>query len=103
MDNDRRDSNISEFAPYKAIKALLITWKDAEEKDFAIQRDSLEKEFKLYGFGVEKFCIESDKPHRSLVPRLQQFLLNDKADSLLILYYGGHGMNNLDKEHIWLW
>jgi hypothetical protein len=98
------DGGFSAFAPYRSVRALLITWEDAAEKEFAEQREALAKEFKQHGFVVEEaFEIKSTRPHQSLIPRLQQFLANDRDGTLLILYYGGHGMNNEDKDHIWLW
>jgi hypothetical protein len=89
---------------YTAVKVLMICWKDCAQKEFKKQLDELSKEFKAYGFDVEPvYSIESHKSHQRLDLRLHEFLKYDKQDTLLIIYYGGHGRNNSDKNNIWLW
>lgn len=101
----RRNSESTEtlVSPYQTVRALMIDWKDAREKDFREQRDRLSAEFKKYRFLVEPFSIESEKPYQKLAARLLEFLSHDAPGTLFIIYYGGHGMNNKDKAHIWLW
>jgi hypothetical protein len=88
---------------YEAVKVLMICWKDAQ-KEFKRQLDELSKEFEAYGFDVEPvYRIETQKSHQRLDLRLHEFLKYDKQGTLLIVYYGGHGQNNPDKNNIWLW
>jgi hypothetical protein len=34
--------------------------------------------------------------------RLHEFLRYDAEGTLLIIYYGGHGLNDSDQNNIWL-
>jgi hypothetical protein len=88
---------------YDAVKVLMICWKDSVEVEFERQLKALEKEFKEYKFNVDpRYEIPSENPHRRLDLRLHEFLKYDGEGTLLIIYYGGHGINNKDKNHMWL-
>lgn len=88
---------------YTSVKALMISWEDTAQKAFKSQLLKLSTVLKAYKFDVEEFEIESVKPFQTLSERLHRFLRNDQDGALLIIYYGGHGMNNQDKNNIWLW
>ena len=92
---------------YMKVNVLLLSWKDmddpAEGAEFKAQLCLLSDEFKAYRFVVEEYEIESDMPYRKLSERLIGFLRHhDKIGTLLILYYGGHGLNNRDSHCVWL-
>jgi hypothetical protein len=91
------------FAPYKAAHVLLLYWNDGNDA-FYKQLHNLGLRFEsLYGYEVEEWPIDSEEPYRKLNRKLFQFLEHDNQDTLLILYYGGHGTINQDRHHIWLW
>lgn len=90
----------------------MVDWEKSKEDDaseraeFQSQREALAREFKMYRFTTVNYSIPSERskrPYRELNKRLQEFLVHDETGTLLIIYYGGHGENNDDKNHIWLW
>jgi hypothetical protein len=89
--------------PYTKAKVLMLCWdpnKKAPPKKtlvtFKNQRDSLGGELVGFNFGVQKFEIKSVKPYRALFQRLHKFLRANNRDTLLMVYYGGHGEKNKD-------
>jgi len=92
--------------PYKRVAALMLSWKDAsnnyDREEFRTQLNSLSEEFKNYRFEVKHYGIESEKSHQKLSRQLSELLDNDSQETLLIVYYGGHGLNNRDSNCIWL-
>jgi hypothetical protein len=93
----------SRRANYTSIRALLICWKDSTQPEFEDQLQSLNAVLAGdYAFDVEKFEIESERPQQKLSARLLDFLQNDRDGGLLIVYYGGHGLNSRDKDCLWL-
>ena len=97
------DRSNSAALPYTSVKVMMISWKDSAEDEFKSQLRELSIEFKNYRFDVEEFEIPGVRPHQTLSERLQLFLRHDKEGSLLIVYYGGHGASNQDKNNMWLW
>ncbi|KAH7010883.1 uncharacterized protein B0I36DRAFT_356477 [Microdochium trichocladiopsis] len=89
-------------SPYSAVKVLMICWKDSAQNQFKQQLKSLAKELLAYNFHVQEYEIESKNPQQTLTAELLSFLGHDKPHTLLIIYYGGHGLNNKDKDCIWL-
>lgn len=89
---------------YTKAEALMIGWKDGgkTQETFKDQRNKLGYELDGFNFGVETFEIESLKPYRTLFQRLHEFLKNDDQDTLLVVYYGGHGEKNEDNQLVWL-
>jgi hypothetical protein len=89
---------------YTKAEALLICWKHGgkTQETFKDQRDKLGHELEGYNFGVETFEIESVKPYRTLFQRLHEFLRHDDRETLLVVYYGGHGEKNEDNQLVWL-
>lgn len=89
---------------YTKAEALLICWKPEGKthQTFKDQRDKLGYELGGYNFGVETFELEPPTPYRKLSRRLQDFVQHDNPDTLLIVYYGGHGAKNEDDQLIWL-
>lgn len=91
---------------YTRVNALMLSWKDiddpTEREEFKTQLRGLAEEFRAYRFEVEEYEIESEKPYQKLSRRFDEFLQHDQEGTLLILYYGGHGLNNRDSHCIWL-
>jgi hypothetical protein len=91
---------------YKRVHVLMLSWRDVENArertEFRSQLRALAEEFDAYRFSVEEYEIESDMPYRKLSRRLHEFLGHDQEGVLLIVYYGGHGLNNRDSHCIWL-
>ena len=81
----------------------MICWEDSTQDEFEKQLRILLKEFKEYRFDIEPiYKIESARPHQKLSMRLLDFLKFDAERNLLIIYYGGHGVNSQDNDNIWL-
>jgi hypothetical protein len=89
-------------SPYSAVEVLMVCWKDSAQKQFKEQLKSLAKVLSAYNFHVMEYEIESKRPQQTFSARLLSFLDHDKPNTLLIIYYGGHGLNNKDKDCIWL-
>jgi hypothetical protein len=103
MEDTERPTGMLNSSGYDSVKVLMICWKDTRQHQFETQLKVLLAEFQKYRFDIEPiYRIESSRPHRTLSARLQVFLQSDKPGTLLILYYGGHGMMNKDKENIWI-
>jgi hypothetical protein len=92
------------MAGYKAVHALMLCWEGCEDA-FRDQRSLMSAELRKWNFEVEEYDIDANiAAHRRLNGRLLDFL-NSKAatDTLLIVYYNGHGQNDDDKASIWAW
>ena len=89
---------------YKAVHALLLTWED-DNLGVINEVDELEVVFRqTYHFKVEKWKIPSKRPHNTLAAKLLGFLEDfESKDNLLIIYYGGHGSMNDDRQCVWSW
>lgn len=101
MEN-RGYSNATNAVLYKAVKVLMLSWKDSAQKEFKQQLQRLSTEFKAHNFDVEEYDIESKRSHLRLSLRLSEFLNYDDDDTLLIIYYSGHGQDDQDKNNLWL-
>ena len=89
---------------YSAVYVLLLSW---EHDDLGVIReiDDLTVTFeKAYGFQVKKYLIPSEEPDDAFEEILKTFVRNyQNPRSLLIVYYGGHGMLNASRLGIWAW
>jgi hypothetical protein len=57
-----------------------------------------------YGFETEKWLIPSADPLFSLMKKAMEMVENyGNSGNLLIVYYGGHGFVNIDRQPIWAW
>ena len=57
-----------------------------------------------YRYETEEWKIPSRRSHNLLAFELMRFLEKyERKDSLLIVYYGGHGGMNDDRQCIWSW
>lgn len=89
---------------YKGIHALLLNWKD-DNLGVVNEIDELEDVFRqIYHFQVERWEIPSKRPHNALAAKLLGFLDDyESKENLLIVYYGGHGSMNDDRQCVWSW
>jgi hypothetical protein len=89
---------------YSGVFALLLSW---EEDDLSVitEVEALQKVFdERYGFTAEEWKIPSEDSHEELGDRLRAFTKSyAKDDTLLIIYYGGHGFLNRARQSVWLW
>ena len=77
---------------YTRVKVLLVQW---ESDDFGVYRElqCLKKVFtQLYHYEVSKSFIPDEVPFRSLGEAVIRFIGDDSPETLLIFYYGGHGI-----------
>lgn len=89
---------------YSAVYVLLLSWEDddlgviSEIKDLAFTFEN------AYGFQVEEYLIPSKEPDDAFDEKLKNFVRRyESPRSLLIVYYGGHGMLNISRLGIWAW
>ena len=89
---------------YKWIHVLLLSW-EADDLGVAKEIAELQDTFdNIYHYEVENWKIPSNRSHNSLNRRLTNFIDDyEGEDILLIVYYGGHGNMNDDRQCIWSW
>ena len=89
---------------YKGAHVLLLSW---EEDSLGVIKEiqELEDVFRNdYHYDTEEWRIPSVRSHNSLAAKILGFLDDHESkDSLLIVYYGGHGEMNDDRQCIWSW
>jgi hypothetical protein len=89
---------------YRKVGVVLIRW---EEDTTGVQweLDDLAKVFELdYGFETEKWLIPSADPLFSFTKMALETVENyGSQGNLLIVYYGGHGFINSERQSIWAW
>lgn len=89
---------------YKQVHVLLLSW-EADDLGVAKEIAELQDVFEnIYHYEVEFWKIPSNRSHNSLNRRLTNFIDDyEGEDSLLIVYYGGHGYMNDDRQCVWSW
>jgi len=89
---------------YKEAHVLLLSWED-DDLGVIDEVNDLQDVFRQsYNYETEVWKIPGTRSHNSLATRILQFLADYEArDSLLIVYYGGHGLMNDDRQCIWSW
>ena len=89
---------------HKEVHVLLLSW---EEDNLGVKEEIIELEFVLkqgYRYETEHWKIPSARSHNSLAMRLSNFLDQyERKDSLLIVYYGGHGYMSDSRQCVWSW
>jgi hypothetical protein len=76
---------------YSEAHVLLLSW---EDDNLGVDRDirELGQVFsRIYRFHVHEFRIPRKTPGKATIAKVSTFLENDRQDSLLIVYYAGHG------------
>lgn len=87
---------------YLNVHALLLSWKDGDKeiyKQLVALKNVLHED---YNYQVEEWAIPPENPQHELDERLSLFLRKDGKETLLILYYGGHGSSNSDNAAVWV-
>ena len=89
---------------YKEVHALLLSWED-DNLGVVDEVIELRDVFRvMYGFETETWRIPSERSHNSLAAKILRFLdVHESKDNLLIVYYGGHGEMNDDRQCVWSW
>ncbi|KAI8713303.1 C2 domain-containing protein [Fusarium sp. LHS14.1] len=92
----------SAYSRYKEVEVLLIRWEE-DELEVEWELNELHKIFRdLYGFSTEQFLIPSHNSHRKLNLKALSFVEeHENEDTLLIVYYGGHGVINKARQSTW--
>lgn len=87
---------------YSEVHCLLLSW---ENDDLGVIKEILELQEvfdRRYNFQTEEWKIPGNRAHNSLAIRLVKFLEEyESEENLLILYYGGHGGMNDDRQCAW--
>ena len=91
---------------YKKVHALLLSWAGGDPRmdgELEKLKDVLDA---FYNFEIETFHIPHGpgiRSHHELNKHLLKFTENhSRADSLLIVYYAGHGMVDLARNSVWM-
>lgn len=89
---------------YEAVHALLLSWEDDNLGVIEEIAQLADVFHDTYHFDVERWKIPSDRSHNSLATKILGFLNDhESGESLLIVYYGGHGSMNDDRQCVWSW
>lgn len=96
-----RSSFQSDEYPYLYAHALLVCWESADKR-FHTELKDLDRTFREdLNFVTHLFNIPNDESLPVLTRKLLDFLEYDGPETLLVLYYGGHGSSNSDNDLIW--
>ncbi|KAF4451893.1 hypothetical protein F53441_5212 [Fusarium austroafricanum] len=92
----------SAYSRYSEVQVLLIRW-DEDELEVEWELNELRRVFNdLYGFTTDKFLIPTQNSHRKLNHKALSFVEeHENEDTLLIVYYGGHGVINKARQSTW--
>ncbi|KAM0291890.1 hypothetical protein ACHAO9_003443, partial [Fusarium lateritium] len=92
----------SAYSRYSEVQVLLIRW-DEDELEVEWELNELRSVFRdLYGFTTDQFLIPTHKSHRKLNHKVLSFVEeHENEDTLLIVYYGGHGVINKARQSTW--
>lgn len=86
---------------YLYTRVLLLSW-DAADPRFDEELRRLESTFAdVYNFSTSRYRIPSNDSYDGLTMSLREFLKHDDPETLLILYYGGHGYSDTDNNLLW--
>ncbi|KAF5018727.1 hypothetical protein F66182_9286 [Fusarium sp. NRRL 66182] len=92
----------SAYSRYKEVEVLLIRWEE-DELEVEWELNELHKVFRdLYGFTTEQFLIPTQNSHRKLNHKALSFVEeHENEETLLVVYYGGHGVINKARQSTW--
>ncbi|KAH7242387.1 hypothetical protein BKA59DRAFT_227911 [Fusarium tricinctum] len=92
----------SAYSRYSEVQVLLIRW-DEDELEVEWELNELRRVFRdLYGFTTDKFLIPTHNSHRKLNHKVLSFVEeHENEDTLLVVYYGGHGAINKARQSTW--
>ena len=94
--NQTLNEKISRSHEYSAANVLLLYWQDADNSGFKQEADELGTTFRAdFRYTVHHYAIQSEKSYLRLKSTISTFLVDHGGpDTLLIIYYGGHGDEN---------
>lgn len=89
---------------YRKVYVLLLSW-EADELGVISEVQELDHVFsQIYRYQAEQWQIPSTNSHNMLAFRLMEFLRSYASNEhLLLIYYGGHGSMNDDRQCVWSW
>lgn len=88
---------------YREVHVLMLSWKD-DDLNVACEIGKLKDIFiTSYRYSVETWEIPYEKPATRLQARMAQFLEHDGRDSLLIVYYAGHAIQDEQRSEPPIW
>lgn len=97
---DRSSFQPDEY-PYLYAHAFLVCWESADKR-FHNELNDLDRTFREdLNFATHLFKIPERESLPALTKELLKFFENDGPETLLVLYYGGHGSSNSDNDLIW--
>lgn len=103
--NESFEDFVTQRQGYQAAYSLLIRWEEADDPGIADEGQRLQKflEDRL-GVIVWSYQIPSERPHAALQLKISQLIstCESSKNSLLILYYAGHG-DDKGKENKLIW
>jgi hypothetical protein len=88
---------------YSRVHVLMLFW---ENDDLNVAREIRELEdifIKSYHYSVETWKIPHEKPTTRLQQRMAKFLEYDGSESLLIVYYAGHAIQDEQRSEPPIW
>ncbi|KAL8776403.1 MAG: hypothetical protein Q9203_003400 [Teloschistes exilis] len=87
---------------YHNVYVLLLCWEE-DNLGVAVELQELGEVFsQTYHFQTEAWKIPSTNSHNALAFRMMEFLRDhDDRENLLMIYYGGHGEMNDDRQCVW--
>ncbi|KAL8815419.1 MAG: hypothetical protein Q9223_005443 [Gallowayella weberi] len=88
---------------YSDVNVLLLSWED-DDLDVVTEITELSTVFsQVYGYETDHYRIPSTQSHIALARKiLESLLASDSSEKLLIVYYGGHGYMNDQRDCVWL-
>jgi Caspase domain len=86
------------------VEVLLIRWEE-DELEVEWELEELRDVFRdSYGFSTYTWLIPTQNSHLKLMSKALRFVEDcEDQDSLLIVYYGGHGVINKARQSTWSW
>ena len=89
---------------YKDVHVLLLSWEDDNLGVIAEVLELQDVFENKYHFDTEEWKIPSDGSHNKLAFRIMQYIhAFEASETLLILYYGGHGSIDDKRQCVWHW
>lgn len=89
---------------YSDVSVLLLSWEN-DDLGVATEISELDSVFRtVYRYRTDQWRIPSIQPHIALLRRILDSVIESaSSDRLLIVYYGGHGYMNEQRDCVWLW
>jgi hypothetical protein len=88
---------------YTEVHVLMLSW-EIDDLDVILELRQLEAIFTAsYHYAVESWKIPHEKPTTRLQIRLTEFLKHDGPETLLIVYYAGHAIQDEQRSEPPVW